>query len=281
MDPFPNNVVEKELDITNKEILYQVLGEFMPDEVYHLASIASTTGQDRELYYQVNFQGTLNLLEALRKKAQEACLLYVGSSNVYGSVPPAEQPITEERYFAPINHYAASKAAGDAAACAYALEGLRVVRARPFNHTGPGQNTAFVCSRLAKLVAEITSGLTVPVVNAGNLDAQRDFTDVRDVVRAYWLLLQNGHFGEAYNICSEKVYSVRQIAGLLAELGQVEIELCSEPELQRKVDIPMLLGSAGKLRRDTGWRPEVPLRQTLSDLLRWWQEKIFFDALKK
>jgi GDP-4-dehydro-6-deoxy-D-mannose reductase len=279
--PYPNNVEKKKVDITDKGILYQVIGEFMPDEIYHLAGIAATSGQDRDLYYQVNFQGTLNLLEALREKAQRARLLYVGSSNVYGSVPPAEQPITEERCFAPINHYAASKAAGDVAAYAYALEGLHIIRARPFNHTGPGQNTDFVCSRLAKLIAEIASGLAEPLINAGNLDTQRDFTDVRDVVRAYWLLLQRGLPGEAYNICSERAYSVRQIANMLTEMGQVKIELYSQPELQRRNDISLLLGSSGKLRRDTGWWPEVPLSQTLSDLLQWWQEKINFDSLKR
>jgi GDP-4-dehydro-6-deoxy-D-mannose reductase len=278
---YPDNVVKKELDITDKGILYQVLGEFKPDEIYHLAGIAATTGQDRERYYQVNFQGTLNLLETLRERAQGARLLYVGSSNVYGSVPPTEQPITEERCFAPINHYAASKAAGDAAAYAYAQEGLHIIRGRPFNHTGPGQNTDFVCSRLAKLIAEIASGLAEPLINAGNLDTRRDFTDVRDIVRAYWLLLQRGLPGEVYNICSEKAYSVRQIVNMLAELGQVKIELYSRPELQRKNDIPLLLGSAGKLRRDTDWRPEIPLRQTLSDLLQCWQEIIHFDGKKK
>jgi GDP-4-dehydro-6-deoxy-D-mannose reductase len=273
--PFFENVNTKKVDVIDKEALYKLLGEIMPDEIYHLAGIAATDKKDYERYYRINFQGTLNLLDALREITPKARLLYVGSANVYGSVPSEEQPITEERYFAPINHYAASKAATDSAACAYAMEGLHIIRARPFNHTGPGQNTDFVCSRLAKLIAEIASGLAEPLINAGNLDTQRDFTDVRDVVRAYWLLLQQGLPGEAYNICSERAYSVRQIANMLIEMGQVKIELYSQPELQRRNDILLLLGSSGKLRQDTGWRPEIPLRQTLADLFMWWQEAIY------
>ncbi len=272
--PFFANVIAREVDITDKNALSETLAEFEFDEVYHLAGIATTSGNDRDRYYHVNFLGTINLLEALRERAPATRILYVGSSNVYGLVPLDEQPITEERCFTPINHYAASKAAGDAAACAYAIEGMYIIRARPFNHTGPGQSTDFVCARLAKLIAEIACGLVEPVVDAGNLDTQRDFSDVRDVVQAYWLLLQRGIPGEAYNVCSEKAYSVRQIAAMLAELGRVEIELRSQPELQRKADIPILLGSARKLRQDSGWQPAIPFSQTLSDLLEYWKQNL-------
>lgn len=273
-DPAYAGAVIRQADVTDKEALRRLLAEFSPDEIYHLAGVAVTTGENRERYYRVNFQGALNLFEAVRETATQARVLYVGSAAAYGTVPPEKQPLTEEQPLAPVNHYAASKAASDAAACAYAAEGLHIIRARPFNHTGPGQTTDYVCSRLAKKTAEIALGRADPVITAGNLDAARDFTDVRDVVRAYHLLLQHGRPGEAYNVCSEKAYSVREITRILTEIAGAEITLRSTGELQRRTDIPLLLGSAGKIRRDTGWEPQIPFRQTLADLFAWWQEKL-------
>lgn len=273
-DPVFQKTDIKQVDITDKEALRSLIYEFVPDEIYHLAGVAVTTGKESEGYYRVNFFGTLNLFEAVREAAPQARILYVGSAAAYGPVPPEKQPIREEMPLTPLNHYAASKAAADVAACAYAAQGLHIVRTRPFNHTGPGQTTDYVCSRLAKQVAEVALGRTEPMLTAGNLDAARDFTDVRDVVRAYWLLLQKGRPGEAYNVCSGKAYSVREIAEALAEIGGVKITLQSLPELQRRTDIPLLLGSAEKISYDTGWHPEIPFQQTLADLLDWWKGKI-------
>lgn len=264
----------KQVDVTNRGALRSLIYEFAPDEIYHLAGIAVTTGRDPDVYYRVNFYGTLKLFEAVREVAPQARVLYVGSAAAYGAVPPEKQPIREEMPLTPVNHYAASKAAADVAACAYAAQGLHIVRARPFNHTGPGQTTDYVCSRLAKEVAEVALGRTEPVITAGNLDAARDFTDVRDVVRAYWLLLQKGRPGEAYNICSGRAYTVREVAETLAAIGGVKITLQSLPKLQRSTDIPLLLGSAEKMCRDTGWQPEIPFQQTLADLLDWWKGKL-------
>lgn len=275
-DPAYTGAVIRQLDVTDKEVLRALLAEFSPDEIYHLAGIAVTTGEDREAYYRVNFQGTVNLFEAVWKTATQARVLYVGSAAAYGAVPPEKQPLTEEQPLAPVSHYAASKAAADVAASAYAAEGLHIVRARPFNHTGPGQTTAYVCSRLAKKMAEVALGRAEPLVEAGNLDAARDFTDVRDVVRAYWLLLQHGRPGEVYNVCSEKAYSVREITRILTEIAGAKITLRSTAELQRRTDIPLLLGSAEKIRRETGWAPAIPFRQTLADLFKSWQEKLSF-----
>jgi GDP-4-dehydro-6-deoxy-D-mannose reductase len=273
-DPAYTGAVIRQADVTDKEALRRLLAEFSPAEIYHLAGIAVTTGEDREAYYRVNFQGAVNLFEAVREAAPRARVLYVGSAAAYGAVPPDRQPITEEQPLAPVSHYAASKAAADMAASAYAAEGLHIVRARPFNHTGPGQTTAYVCSRLAQKVAEVALGRAEPVITAGNLDTARDFTDVRDVVRAYHLLLQHGRPSEAYNVCSEKAYSVREVAALLREIAGVAITIESAAELKRPTDIPLLLGSAEKIRRNTGWQPQIPFRQTLADLLAWWQEKL-------
>jgi len=266
--------VIRQVDVTDKESLRRLIAEFAPAEIYHLAGIAVTTGEDREAYYRVNFQGAVNLFEAVREAAPWARVLYVGSAAAYGAVPPEKQPITEEQPLVPLNHYAASKAAADAAACAYAADGLQIIRARPFNHTGPGQSTAYVCSRLAQKVAEVTLGRAEPVITAGNLDAARDFTDVRDVVHAYWLLLQKGRPGETYNVCSGKAYTVKETAQLLAELAEVEIVLRSTTELQRPTDIPLLLGSAAKIAQATGWAPQIPFRQTLAELLAWWRKQL-------
>lgn len=273
-DPALAGAILQQADVTEKETLCRLIAAFLPDEIYHLAAVAVTTGEDREGYYRVNFYGTLNLFEAVRDAAPRARVLYVGSAAAYGAVPPERQPITEEQPLAPLNHYAASKAAADLAACAYAAQGLHIVRARPFNHTGPGQTTDYVCSRLARQVAEVALGRAEPVITAGNLDAARDFTDVRDVVRAYWLLLQKGRPGEAYNVCSARAYTVREIAGFLAETAGVEITLRSTAELRRKTDIPLLHGSAAKICRETGWAPQIPFRQTLADLLAWWRERL-------
>lgn len=273
-DPVFEKVVIKQVDITDKEALRSLIYEFVPDEIYHLAGLAVTIGKEPEEYYRVNFYGTLNLFEAVREAAPQVRVLYVGSAAAYGPIPPEKQPIREEMPLTPVNHYAGSKAAADMAACAYAAQGLHIVRARPFNHTGPGQTTDYVCSRLAKEVAEAALGRTELVITAGNLDAARDFIDVRDVVRAYWLLLQKGRPGEAYNVCSGTAYSVREIAESLTAMAGVNITLHSLPELQRRNDIPLLLGSAEKVRRDTGWQPEIPFQHTLGDLLDYWKRNL-------
>ncbi|NPV72681.1 MAG: NAD-dependent epimerase/dehydratase family protein [Pelotomaculum sp.] len=260
------------LDIKDKESLRGILVDFHPDEIYHLAAVAVTTGQNRDMYYQVNFFGSINLFEAVKEALPRARVLFVGSANAYGPVPAERQPIRESETFYPVNHYAASKAAADMAACAYAAEGLHVVRARPFNHTGPGQTVDYVCSRLARQAAEISLNMREPLIEAGNLEAARDFTDVRDVVRAYWLLLQKGRPGEAYNVCSQKAYSVREIVALLAEVAGVEIQVRSRLDLLRKADISLLIGSREKLFNEVGWEPGIPFKETLKDLLAWWRK---------
>lgn len=273
--PVFQQILLHRVDITNRDEIIPVLREFTPDEIYHLAGLAVTVSRSPLEYYHTNFFGTLNLFEAVWETIRQAKILYVGSGAVYGPVPKEKQPIREDTPLAPVNHYAASKAAADMAACAYASQGLHIVRARPFNHTGPGQSPDYVCSRLAQEVARVILGQKEPVVTAGNLDVARDFTDVRDVVRAYWLLLQKGRPGEAYNICSGRAYTVRDIVRILAEGAGVNVRLQSLAELQRSVDIPILVGSWEKIFQDTGWRPEIPFERTLQEILLWWKEKLY------
>lgn len=268
------NIYAVQTDITDRNALRVLLKEYLPDEVYHLAGIAVTTSRERVPYYKVNLCGTVNLLEAIREITPLSRVLFVGSANGYGPVPELLQPIDEDLVLRPVNHYAASKAAADMAACAYAEEGLHIVRARPFNHTGPGQITDYVCSHLAKQVAEIRLGLKEPSIEAGNIEAARDFTDIRDVVRAYWLLLQKGKPGEVYNICSQKAYSIREIISLLAGIAGIDIKINVRTDLLRKTDIPILVGSREKIYQATGWEPEIPFEDTLKDLLEFWRQKL-------
>jgi GDP-4-dehydro-6-deoxy-D-mannose reductase len=268
------NIRLHQLDITDRQAVMHLVDEIRPREVYHLAAVAATTGTDPIPYYLVNFNGTINFLEALRQIVPQCRVVYVGSANIYGSVPEQYQPIREERELKPVNHYAASKAAADLSVYTYAVNGMNVVRARPFNHTGPGQRTEFVCSRMAKLMAEIMLGQREPVIEVGNAMASRDFTDVRDVVRAYQLLMQKGCSGEAYNICSQQVYSISEIITILANWAGVKVAVRSRSDLMRTSDIDMLKGSREKITAETGWQPSLDFRRTLRDLLLYWEQKL-------
>lgn len=261
------------LDICQKDQVSQLIYENQPDELYLLAGVAVTTGPVAELYYRVNFLGTLNVLEAVKEFSPETRILLVSSASTYGIVDPDRLPIVESQPLHPLNHYAASKAAAEKAAHAYNAEGLHIVIARPFNHTGPGQSTEYVCSHLAKQVANIFikyDNKKNGVVEAGNVDVARDFTDVRDVVRAYWLLIQKGNPGEVYNVCSEKAYSIREIVSILGKAIGLDINIKSVENLKRRKDVPILIGSRAKIRRDTGWEPHIPIEVTLKDILNYW-----------
>lgn len=262
------------LDISDAGAIISLLEDIRPAEIYHLAAISATSGADPTPYYKVNFSGTVNLLEGVRKVVPQCRVLFIGSANVYGRVPVQQQPIKEDLEFRPVNHYASSKAAADMAAFCYAANGLNVVRVRPFNHTGPGQNTDFVCSRIAKQVAEIVLGRQEPLIEAGNISAARDFTDVRDVIEAYRLLMKNGRSGEAYNICSQQVYSVKEIIEILANWAGVEVKVKSREDLLRSTDIAVLRGSNKKITAETGWQQVIDFRQTLRDLLVYWKHKL-------
>jgi GDP-4-dehydro-6-deoxy-D-mannose reductase len=263
----------EKVDVTDEAAVKRVISNFLPDEIYHLAGAAVTSGISKETYYKINFGGTIAVLDAVREIVPNSRVLVVGSAVSYGKVPEECQPIKEEREFRPINHYAASKAAADMAACAYAAEGLHVVRTRSFNHTGPGQSTDYVCSRLAKLISEVALGRREPEIEVGNIESVRDFTDVRDVVRAYWLLLQKGNPGEAYNVCNQKAYSISGIINIFADFAGIEIKLKTSSEFLRKSDIPVILGCNEKILNDTGWEPIILFENTLFDLFKFFREQ--------
>ena len=256
------------LDITDAPSLLELLRRVRPEVVYHLAGASDVGGSwsTPQATFRANAEGTLNVLWAAREAGVER-VLTVGSADVYGKVGTGDLPITEDLPMRPVSPYAASKASADHVALQANLGyGQHVVRARPFNHLGPGQSDRFVAPALAgRIAANERSGESK--VKVGNLSPQRDFTDVRDVVCAYRLLVERGRAGEVYNVCSGRAIAVQTLADQFIEMATVPMELVIDPELERPVDIPVLLGDSSRIRTDTGWEPRIPLEVTLRDLL--------------
>jgi GDP-4-dehydro-6-deoxy-D-mannose reductase len=256
------------LDIADAEAVIATLDDIAPDAVYHLAGwadVGASWSHPVEVF-RANAEGTLNVLQACRQ-ADVGRILSVASADVYGVVKPHELPLTEDSPIRPTSPYAASKVAADALAQqAFLGHGLGVVRVRPFNHLGPGQSEHFVAPALAARIAraERDGQEAIPV---GNLTARRDFTDVRDVVRAYRLLIDWGEAGQVYNVCSGVDRSIQEVADALVGMAASPIKLQKDPDLLRPVDLPVLRGDPARLREATGWKPEIPLEQTLADLL--------------
>ncbi|MEO2157627.1 MAG: GDP-mannose 4,6-dehydratase, partial [Acidimicrobiales bacterium] len=260
-----------------------------PEVVYHLAGQADVGGSwDSPVQtLRTNAEGTLILLEAVRV-LDGVRVVTVSSADVYGMVDPGDLPTPESAPLRPVSPYAASKAAADLLALqAHLGHGLDVVRARSFNHLGPGQSDRFVCSALASRIAaaELAGGDSIRV---GNLDARRDFTDVRDVVRAYRCLALDGRPGAAYNVCTGTTVSIREVAERLVEIssrsptgsgptGPNQIRLLDDPSLHRPVDVAVSCGDPTAIRSDTGWQPELSLDRTLVDLLEYWRERLRRD----
>jgi GDP-4-dehydro-6-deoxy-D-mannose reductase len=252
------------------------VSEVQPDYILHLAaqSFVPSSFADPWDTLQNNIRAQLNLLEAVRRSESHVRVLVIGSNEEYGTPRPDELPQTEESPLRPNNPYAVSKVAQDFMGLQYHLAyGLPVVRVRPFNHTGPGQTPRFVVPAFASQIARIEAGLQEPVMKVGNLEVSRDFTDVRDIVRAYHLAVTQGEPGEVYNLASGRAQSVRGLLDMLLSYSQVEIRVERDPELYRPVDVPVGYGTALKFHRLTGWKPEIPFAQTLQDVLAYWREQ--------
>lgn len=280
------------LDLADRAAVEALIAEVKPTQVYHLAALSSVAAsfQDPTPTYQTNVMGTLHLLDALRRHAPGARALVVSSAEVYGSPyrgPAAEaavnalgtgefltNPLPETTPLAPASPYAASKAAAEMIAIQHhRAYGLHVVRARSFNHTGPGQTARFAVSAFARQIARIEVARQAPVLGVGNLAARRDFLDVRDVARAYLALVQLGAAGEVYNVCSGRAVALQALLDGLLALARVGIDVERDPALDRPVDVPELRGDPSRLQAATGWRPEIPLTQTLADVLAYWRAK--------
>ena len=275
-DQPPSGVPAHRADVTVRADVERVLHEARPDAVIHLAAISFVpeAEADPEKAYRVNVGGTIALLAAMRTAAPRARLLHVGSSDAYGAVERHELPVTEATPFRPLSVYGATKAAADVAAGQWARAyGLDVVRARPFNHTGPGQRASFVCAAIARQVARIERGDQPPVLTVGNADPVRDFSDVRDVMDGYVALLERGKSGEVYNLCAGEGVSIAEVIALLRAHARVPMRVWSDPKLRRPSEVERIVGSHEKATTDTGWAPRIPLTDTLRDLLEDWRAR--------
>jgi GDP-4-dehydro-6-deoxy-D-mannose reductase len=264
------------VDLSDPAQTTEAIRSVAPDRIFHLAAEASVASSwdDPARVITSNTCTTLNLLEAIRLHARGARVLIAGSGEEYGE--PERLPVTEEHPLRPQNPYAVSKASIDLAAGFYAATyEMHVLRTRAFNHAGPGQRDSYVVSNLARQIAEAEASPDnagyVEVVT-GNLDVKRDFTDVRDVVRAYWLLLEHARAG-VYNVCSGRSVAISGILGKLAGYTQLEVGTRTDPKRLRRLDVTEIQGSHERLSHATGWQPEISLEQTLQELLDWWRAR--------
>jgi len=265
------------LDIRSEEKIFETFERMQPDWVFHLAAISNVrhSWERREETLETNLMGTFYLFEGVRKFFPQARVLFVSSSDVYGILSRAKKALREEDSFNVVNPYAFTKVSGEILSKFYAeIENLDIVIARSFPHTGPGQSADFVCSDWALQIARIEKGLTKPVIEVGNLSGKRDFTDVRDVVRAYALLMEKGRRGEVYNVCSGKAVPLKDILDLLLSFSSQKIEVQADSSKLRKADIPLLLGENQKIKKEISWEPEIPLKQSLHDLLEYWRKRV-------
>ncbi len=264
-------------DIRDSASLVTILCEIKPEKIFHLAaqSYVPFSWKAPLDTLSTNIQGEANLFEACRKAALDPIIHIAGSSEEYGLVHPDELPIKEENPLRPLSPYGVSKVAQDLLGYQYFKSyGMKIVRTRAFNHTGPRRGDVFVTSNFARQIALMEKGKSKPVLRVGNLDAVRDFTDVRDVARAYAMALETGEPGEVYNICSGKGLKIHEMLDMLLEFTDIKIEIHKDPERMRPSDVELLVGDASKFMSRTGWKPEITLEQTLKDLLEFWRARV-------
>ena len=266
-----------EADLLDPHSLDQIMLAVRPDYIFHLAAqsyvAASWTSPAATL--EINVVGSANLFESVRKaqinpKIQIAC-----SSEEYGMVYPNEVPIKETNPIRPLSPYGVSKAAMDFLGYQYNQSyGMKIVRTRGFNHTGPRRGEVFAESDFAKQIAEVEKKLKVPIIEVGNLEAKRDYTDVRDMVKGYFLAAEKGESGEVYNICSGKAYKIAEVLDMLLSFSKVKIKIKQDPKRMRPSDVPILLGDNSRFVKQTGWKPTIPFEKTMEDLLNYWRERV-------
>ncbi len=267
----------RDLDILNYNEVKDLMQEVRPDFIFHLAAQSSValSWKNPGLTVDVNIKGTLNVLDCLRELDYNPRILLIGSGEEYGRVKEQEVPVTENNVLRPGNIYAVTKACQNMIGSIYAQAyGLSVIMVRAFNHIGPNQTPTFVVADFCKQIAEIEAGMREPVVRVGNLSACRDFTDVRDVVRAYVQLIEKGTPGELYNVGSGHAVEIREILDKIVGLSDTEVSVELDPEKVRPVDVPVIEAAAGKLTDCTGWTPEIPLETTLKETLDYWRDEL-------
>jgi len=266
-----------ECDLRDFASVKRVLASTSPDQIYHLAaqSFVQTSWRAPGETLTTNIIGQLHLLEGIRDLKADVPMQIAGSSEEYGLVTPDEVPIRETNALRPLSPYAVSKVGQDLLAYQYHQSyGMHLVRTRAFNHTGPRRGQVFATSNFASQIAEMEAGRAEPVLHVGNLEAQRDFTDVRDVVRGYVLALEKGEPGEVYNLCCGTGRSIQEVVDILLGMARVKIRVEQDPERMRPSDVPILVGDCTKFRGLTGWAPAIPFEQTMRDLLDWWRDRV-------
>ncbi len=266
----------KTLDILDKEVLRKTIADFRPDWLFHLAAQPSVARSWHDPWgtYRTNIGGQLNLLECLREEGIEASVHVACSSEEYGMASPDEMPLKENAPLRPCSHYAVSKVGQEYLALLYKEAfSWRVIVTRGFNQGGPGQSEDFVISSFAKQIAEIEADLIPPVLKVGNLEAQRDFTDVRDTVRAYRMLMESGG-SKVYNVCSGVGRKISDVLEMMLDLARVPMRVQPDPLRQRPSDIPVFIGDNALIRQEVGWEPSIPFEKTLLDTIEYWRARV-------
>lgn len=265
------------IDMRDPLAVDTLIRETQPDAIYHLAGQAFVplAWADPWMTLENNIRPQLNILEAMVKQKSQARLLIVASNEVYGRVSPDELPVNEDTPLRPNNPYGVSKVAQDILGLQYFLShGVDVLRVRAFNHIGPRQSPVFVAASFAKQIAEIEVGLIEPVLHVGNLEAKRDFTDVRDVMRAYALLVQHGEPGEAYNVGTGEAHSVQSLLDILLSHTTADIKVEPDPARMRPSDVPVIYANNSNLRARTDWTPVHKFEDSLRQVLDYWRDDV-------
>jgi GDP-4-dehydro-6-deoxy-D-mannose reductase len=281
MDNLEREVRQKvtlvECDLRDYTSVHAALSQSRPDYVFHLAaqSFVPSSWKAPNETMVTNVIGQTNLFEGIRALGLDPAVQIACSSEEYGLVHPDEVPIREDNPLRPLSPYAVSKVAQDMMGYQYFESyGLKVIRTRGFNHTGPRRGDVFVTSNFAKQLATIEAGLAEPVIRVGNLEAVRDFTDVRDMVRAYWLAVTKARPGEVYNVATGSGITIQAMLDKLLAMSKVEVRVEPDPERMRPSDVVRLIGDATKFKADTGWEPRIPFDKTLADLLDYWRQRV-------
>jgi GDP-4-dehydro-6-deoxy-D-mannose reductase len=260
-------------DLRDEQKVDELFENYAFDLVFHLAAQSSVklSFENPAETFSININGTLNILEAISRLERHPKTLVISSSEIYGQLKPDEVPVSENAPLKPVNPYAVSKAAVDLMVYQYwKAYNLPVYLARAFSHSGPGQRTVAVLSDWAFQAAKVELGLRPPEISVGNMDVTRDYTDVRDTIAAYYLILGKGQPGRPYNVCSGTGYKIAHLLDIIISFSSKKIEIVPDPSRLRPVDIPILIGSPERLRSETYWRPEIKIEQTLRDIYDYW-----------
>lgn len=277
IEQLEDDVELHECELRDYHSVHKTLERIRPDFIFHLAaqSFVPSSWTAPADTLSSNIIGQTNLFEACRALKLDPVIQIACSSEEYGLVLPDEVPIKETNPLRPLSPYAVSKVSQDFLGYQYFQSyGLKAIRTRGFNHTGPRRGDVFVTSNFARQIASIELGLRPPVIRVGNLEAVRDFTDVRDMVRAYWLAVNHGRPGEVYNIATGTGITIQELLDRLLAMAQVEVTVEVDPDRLRPSDVEILIGDSSKFRADTGWEPQVPFDQTLRDILDYWRERL-------